>query len=114
FTRCQARGRLTARRARGVWGIRGTVSMLNRKKEKPAQAGERRLVPGITPRSLMASLLCMLLAGMYTQYSMVYIAENNQGPEQVLPVPAMAVLLLLVLVGGGLFALFRTRMLTRA
>lgn len=62
----------------------------------------------------MASLLCMLLAGMYTQYSMVYIAENNQGPEQVLPVPAMAVLLLLVLVGGGLFALFRTRMLTRA
>ncbi len=62
----------------------------------------------------MASLFCMLLAGIYTQYSMVYICENNQSPEQVLPVPAMAVLVLLVVLGGGLFTLFKTRLLTRA
>ena len=72
------------------------------------------VAPGLTPRSLMASIFGMVLAGIYTQYSMVYICENNQSPEQVLPVPAMAVLLLLVLLGGGLFALFKKRILTRA
>ena len=73
-----------------------------------------RLTPGVTPRSLAASLLCMLLAGIYTQYSSVIVAENNQSPEMILPVPAMAVLLLLLLVAGGLYRLFRIRMLSRA
>lgn len=88
--------------------------MFNGKKKREAVAGGKRLVPGITPRSLVASVLCMLLAGIYTQYSMVIVAEGNQGPEMILPVPAMAVLLLLVIVGGILYRLFKVRMLTRA
>ncbi len=83
-------------------------------KESDRASAKRRCMPGMTPRSVMASVLCMLLAGIYTQYSMVYLAEGNQSPEQALPVPAMAVLLLLVLVGGGLFSLFKTRILSRA
>ena len=77
------------------------------KKKREAASGADRLIPGITPRSLVASLLCMLLAGIYTQYSMVIVAENNQSPEMILPVPAMAVLLLLVIVGGILYRLFK-------
>jgi hypothetical protein len=84
------------------------------KKKREAASGADRLIPGITPRSLVASLLCMLLAGIYTQYSMVIVAENNQSPEMILPVPAMAVLLLLVIVGGILYRLFKVKMLTHA
>jgi hypothetical protein len=84
------------------------------KKKREKASGSDGMIPGITPRSLVASLLCMLLAGIYTQYSMVIVAENNQSPEMILPVPAMAVLLLLVIVGGVLYRLFKARMLTHA
>lgn len=84
------------------------------KKKKRSESERDRLIPGITPRSLVASLLCMLLAGIYTQYSMVIVEEGNQGPEMILPVPAMAVLLLLIIVVGVLYRLFKIRMLARA
>jgi hypothetical protein len=87
---------------------------MNQTVKQNTAADRGRFLPGLTPRSLFASLFCMLLAGIYTQYSMVIIAEGNQSPEQVLPVPAMAVLLLLVGVIGALYALFKVRMLTRA
>ncbi len=85
----------------------------NNREQQPA-GGVSRFVAGITPRSLIATILCLLLAGIYTQYSMVYLAEGNQSPEQALPVPAMGVLLLLVVLGGALYALFKARMLSRA
>jgi len=82
---------------------------------RKAEASEKGVfVPGMTPRAIVAAIFCMLLAAIYTQYSMVIVAENNQSPEQVLPVPAMAVLLLILVLGGALYALFKVRMLTRA
>jgi hypothetical protein len=56
----------------------------------------------------------MLLAGMYTQYSEVILSEGHALAEQVLPISAMAVMLLLLLVGGALYGIHRTRLLTRA
>ena len=50
--------------------------------------------PGLTPRSLFACVLCMLLAAMYTQYSMVILGECYIIPESSMPVPAMIALLI--------------------
>ena len=70
--------------------------------------------PGITPRSLAAMLLCILMAAMYTNYSCTFLAEHYQVVEAAIPFPAiMAVLFATVLV--GVVALFtRCRLLTRA
>ena len=70
--------------------------------------------PGITPRSLIACVLCMLLAGMYTQYSMVVLGECYMIPEAAMPVPAFNVLLLLVVFVGLLGTVFKLRILTKA
>ena len=69
---------------------------------------------GITPRSLLAAILCMLLAGMYTQYSMVLHGECYMIPEAAMPVPAMHVILLLVVFVGIMGSLFKFRILTKA
>ncbi len=69
--------------------------------------------PGITPRSLIACILCMLLAGMYTQYSMVILGECYMIPEAAMPVPAMNVILLLVVFVGLMGSLFKFRVLTK-
>jgi hypothetical protein len=71
-------------------------------------------VPGITARSLAACLVCLLLAGMYTQYAEVILASGDAMAEQVLPVPAMTILLLLLIIGGVVFAAARIQLLTRA
>ncbi len=70
-------------------------------------------VPGLTLRACFASLLGMLLAGMYTQYSAVLLTESYFIAEAALPVPAMIVLVFLVLLVGSLAAAFRFRLLTR-
>ena len=69
--------------------------------------------PGITPRSFIACILCMLLAGMYTQYSMVILGEIYTIPEAAMPVPAMNVILLLVVFVGLMGSLFKFRVLTK-
>ncbi len=70
--------------------------------------------PGITPRSLIACILCMLLAGMYTQYSMVVLGECYMIPEAAMPVPAFNVILLLVVFVGLLGTVFKMRILSKA
>jgi hypothetical protein len=69
--------------------------------------------PGITPRSLIACILCMLLAGMYTQYSMVILGECYMIPEAAMPVPALNVILLLVVFVGLMGTVFKLRILTK-
>ncbi len=90
--------------------------MIFRKPRKAPERAERKevFIRGLTPRSLAASLFCMLLAGMYTQYSAVLLSESYFIAEAALPVPAMVVLLFLVILVGGLTAAFRFRLLTRA
>ena len=50
------------------------------KKRRARASGDSRLLPGSTPRSLVASVLCMLLACSYTQYSILIVADNIQSP----------------------------------
>ena len=69
--------------------------------------------PGLTPRSLFACVLCMLLAAMYTQYSMVILGECYIIPESSMPVPAMNVILLLAVFVGLIGAIFKLRILTK-
>ena len=52
-------------------------------------------VRGLTLRAVAASLLGMLLAGIYTQVSAVLLAESYLIAEAALPVPAMIVLVFL-------------------
>jgi len=75
---------------------------------------DKKFTPGLTFRSLCAIVFCLLLAAMYTQYSAVILVEGNAGAEQVLPIPAMTVLLLLLMLCGSIYALGRTRLLSRA
>lgn len=70
-------------------------------------------VRGLTLRAVAASLLGMLLAGIYTQVSAVLLAESYLIAEAALPVPAMIVLVFLVLVAGAFAAAFKFRLLTR-
>lgn len=71
-------------------------------------------VPGLTPRSLFAIILCMLLAGVYTQFAEV-IMDNRYAPaEQVLPITGMSVLILILFFTGIIYALTKFRLLNRA
>ena len=74
----------------------------------------RRFVPGLTPRSIIACVLGMLLAGIYTQLTVILLSESWFIAEAALPVPAMIVLIFMVLVVGVLAATFKFRLLTRA
>jgi hypothetical protein len=76
--------------------------------------GSQQFVPGLTFRSVFASLFCLLLAGMYTQYSEVILAEGNAIAETALPVPALSILLLIILLVAVLYSFARIRLLTRA
>lgn len=71
-------------------------------------------IPGVTPRSLVATILSMLLAGMYVQYSMVILGECYRITESAIPIPAMMVLIGLLLLTGIIGVLFKTRILTKA
>lgn len=82
---------------------------------KPSEMsnGKPSYVSGLTLRAVFASVLCMLLAGIYTQYSVVLLSESYLIAEAAIPVPAMIVLVFLVLLVGGLMAAFKFRLLTR-
>ena len=57
-------------------------------------------VRGLTLRAVAASLLGMLLAGIYTQVSAVLLGESYLIAEAALPVPAMIVLVFLYMIGA--------------
>ena len=86
---------------------------MSRRKRSQKSDEKPSYVSGLTPRACVASLLAMLLAGIYTQYSVVLLSESYFIAEAALPVPAMIVLLFLVLLVGGLMAAFKFRLLTR-
>ena len=69
--------------------------------------------PGITPRSLAAMVLCMLLASMYTNYSCTYLHEHYQVVESAIPLPAILAILFASLLVGVMAVLTKRRLLTR-
>ena len=69
---------------------------------------------GITPRSLAAMVLCMLLSAMYTNYSCTYLHEHYQVVESAIPLPAIIALLFATLLVGIMALLTKCRLLTRA
>ena len=69
--------------------------------------------PGMTFRALAASILCMLLAGLYVQYCIIILSEPYLIPESAIPIPAMAAVLALTLFTGLFAAVFKMRLLTR-
>lgn len=75
---------------------------------------KKSYLPGITLRSVFASLFSMVVMG-----AMIFIGQVMEGScvsfgEHALPVPALIVFVGLSLVCGGIFALTRFRVLTRA
>lgn len=71
-------------------------------------------VPGLTPRSFFATLICMLLTAMYVQYSKVIVDECYMIPESAIPIPAMIVIVALLVFVGVFGLLFKIRILTKA
>ncbi|MCX5660326.1 MAG: hypothetical protein NTW19_11475 [Planctomycetota bacterium] len=70
-------------------------------------------LPGFTPRSVAASLLCMLLMGMHLQMVEVLLADSSAEAEHALPLPAMLVFVGLLLLAGGVWWLARVAVLSR-
>ncbi len=70
-------------------------------------------VPGVTPRSLAAMVFCMLITGMYTNYSCTYLHEHYQVVEAAIPFPAILAILFATLLVGIMALLTRHRLLTR-
>ncbi len=78
-----------------------------------ADAGSKSYLPGVTLRSVCASLFALLLMGMYVQYAEVIQVSQGAIGEQVLPVPGMTVFLLLLAVAGLSQLLVGRHLLTR-
>ncbi len=70
-------------------------------------------LPGITLRSVAASILCLLVTAMYVQVAEIILNVSNAMAEQALPVPAMLVFVALSLVAGVIYLLTRYRLLTK-
>jgi hypothetical protein len=70
------------------------------------------LLPGITPRSLAAIVLTMLVTAILVQVSEILIGLTHPA-EHTLAIPAVMTFLVLVLAAGGLELLARRRILTR-
>jgi hypothetical protein len=70
--------------------------------------------PGVTLRSLSASLLVIVLSGVVGQLAGVFDSANTLIGVEALPIPAMLVFWPLVAAGAGVAALARTRILSRA
>lgn len=75
---------------------------------------ERVLAPGLTLRSVAASLLVILLSGVIGQVAGVFDSANTLIGTEALPVPAMLVLWPLAAAVAGVAGLARTRLLSRA
>ena len=70
--------------------------------------------PGITLRSVAATLLCIALAAVYTDYSCAFLNEHRQIVNQAIPIPAMLAVLFSTLLVGVMSLLARRRLFTRA
>lgn len=70
-------------------------------------------LPGITWRSLCATLFCMLVMGMGIQYAEVIQSHNAAPAEQSVSMPAVAVLVVVLLLSGLGVLVSRRRLLTR-
>ena len=70
--------------------------------------------PGITPRSLAVTVLCILMAAMYTNLSCAYLNEHPQIVEQAIPIPAMLAILFSTMMVGIVALVARRRFLTRS
>ena len=86
----------------------------NSRKNQSVNAPRSTRVPGLTPRAIVATVLSMLLAGIYTQITSVLLAESYLISESAIPIPAIVVLLGFVLFTGVFAAVFKFRLLTRA
>ncbi len=76
--------------------------------------GESAAAPGLTVRSVSASLLVIVLSGVIGQVAGVFDSANTLIGVEALPVPALLVLWPLAAAVAGVAALGRTRLLTRA
>ena len=68
---------------------------------------------GLTLRSFLAAIFCLVVMAMHVQYVEVILADQSAIAEHALPISAMAVFAALTLVGGGLYGLTRWRLLTK-
>ena len=59
-----------------------------------------KFVPGMTFRAFLASVLCMMLAALYTNYTAVIIGEIYTISESAIPIPAILAVLGLTLFTG--------------
>jgi hypothetical protein len=75
---------------------------------------ERALAPGLTLRSVAASLLVIVLSGVIGQVAGVFDSANSLIGVEALPVPALLVVWPLAAAIAGVAALGRTRLLSRA
>ncbi|MHC4884913.1 MAG: hypothetical protein ACYTGH_07505, partial [Planctomycetota bacterium] len=75
---------------------------------------KKTFIAGITPRSIAASIACMLTAGIYLNYLVVYLGIGWIQPEQILSPTTMSLLMIMILLSGVVFALTKTRLLNRA
>ena len=75
---------------------------------------DRTLRPGITLRSVCAAVFCMLVVGMGIQYAEVIQAHGGALAEQSVSLPAVAVLVLVLLLSSLSWLLSRHKLLSRA
>ncbi len=81
------------------------------------KAGKSRngnFVPGMTFRAFLASVLCMMLAALYTNYTAIFLFESYTISESAIPIPAILAVLGLTLFTGVFAAVFKLRLLTKA
>ena len=79
-----------------------------------AKSEEKDYTAGITVRSVAATLLCIVLAAVYTNYSCAFLKEHYQIVDQAIPIPAMLAVLFSTLIVGVVALLARRRLLTHA
>lgn len=75
---------------------------------------ELKRIPGITLRSVVASIFCMVVMGMHIQFVEVLLSDGSAFAEQSLPIPAITVFIVVALLTGLLGLATKFRLLTRA
>ena len=81
---------------------------------KSGKDEKHRFVPGMTFRALAATILCMVLAAIYTNHSAVVVREAWTIPESAIPIPAILAVVGLSLFIGLMATLFKFRLLSKA
>ncbi len=83
-------------------------------RESGKKGSDGKFVPGMTFRAFLASILCMMLAALYTNYTAVILGESYTISESAIPIPAILAVLGLTLLVGLFAILFKLRLLTKA